>query len=107
MATSTGSETSAVLQYHLDTLMLRCMSCTSRERQAAWDAGLALILKLPGIDADRAAFQDAVQDAGFQLGIFHINAKTARFYGQVMGPAEMVAPGPASPLAQDGARVLA
>ncbi|MET0894138.1 MAG: hypothetical protein ABWY01_11320 [Pseudoxanthomonas sp.] len=64
------------------------MDCAPAARQAAWEAGLALISRLPGVEANLVAFQDAVQDAGHRLGLFHANARATRFYGVPMGCAQ-------------------
>ncbi|MET0893744.1 MAG: hypothetical protein ABWY01_09295 [Pseudoxanthomonas sp.] len=84
MGSSTGSILSAELQAQVDLLWVRCVSCAIAEREATWAAGLVLLKELaePGANA---ALDDAVQDAGYRLGIFHCNAQAARFYGRQKG----------------------
>lgn len=42
---------------------------------------------LAGAGVFQEAMEDALQDAGFRLGIFHLNAQSARFYGAALGVA--------------------
>jgi hypothetical protein len=56
-----------------------------QNRQATWDRGLISIRQQSGRGFDSVEMEDALQDAGFKLGLFAFNAKTARFSGSKMG----------------------
>lgn len=85
MPSSTGSELERSLQSHVDLLEEGCMNCSMAERQATWDRGLLAIRAKAGAGFMSVEMDDALQDAGFRLGIFDFNAQTARFYGAAMG----------------------
>lgn len=83
MPSSTGSELACSLQREVDLLWVECVNCPTAERQATWDRGLRAIRARAGAAGVCVEMDDAIQDAGFRLGIFHCNAQAARFYGAV------------------------
>ena len=83
MPSSTGSELSIVLQAKVDRLWVACVNCSIADRQNTWNRGLLALNA--SVDGATAEMDDALQDAGHRLGIFHMNAKAARFYGAIMG----------------------
>ncbi|NDK37546.1 hypothetical protein DT603_01630 [Pseudoxanthomonas gei] len=85
MPSSTGSQLERSLQKLVDLLWVECVNCPVAERQAIWDRGLLAIRSTVGAAFLCVEMQDALQDAGFRLGIFYFNAQAARFYGAAMG----------------------
>ena len=83
MTSTTGSEITQTLQAHLDRLWVTCVSCSLSSRQQIWDTGLGTSGPFAGIRT--IELEDAIQDAGFRLGVLTLNAKWARFYGAKMG----------------------
>jgi hypothetical protein len=80
MPSSTGSELPSNRQADVYRLWVACVNCSVADRQATWDRGLVALKALAGPGFQCAAMEDALQDAGFRLGIFHCNALSARFY---------------------------
>ena len=85
MPSSTGSELERSLQERVDLLWVDCVNCATAERQATWDRGLLAMRAEVGPACQCVEMDDAIQDMGFRLGIFHFNARAARFYGAAMG----------------------
>ena len=83
MPSSTGSELSSALQAKVDRLWVACVNCNIADRQDTWKRGLLALNAAVGGATEK--IEDALQDAGHRLGIFHMNAKAARFYGAIMG----------------------
>lgn len=77
MPSSTGSSLSIVLQRQVDRLSAACVTCDIAGREDAWYRGAAFIRANGGESSD---LDDAIQDAGFRLGIYSANAQTCRFY---------------------------
>jgi hypothetical protein len=75
----------AGMQAAVDHLWVKCVSAPIASRQALWEAGASELTALAGSGIFREAMQDALQDTGFRLGIFHLNAQAARFYGAPLG----------------------
>lgn len=87
MPSSTGTELPKGLQVAVDHHWVKCVTCPILARQATWDAGVNDLKAQAGTGVFQAAMEDALQDAGFRLGIFHLNAQAARFYGAPLGVA--------------------
>lgn len=85
MPSSTGSELAAVLQEKVDRLWVACVNCPLADRQAMWDRGVAAIALQAGPEFQCAAMEDALQDAGFRLGLFNFDARSIRRYGIRLG----------------------
>lgn len=85
MPSSSGSELTSALQNQVDRLWVKCVNCSLSEREEVWDQGLIGLKSLTGPDFECAGMADALQDAGYRLGIFRSNARTARFYGSKLG----------------------
>ena len=78
MPSSTGSELSSLHQAEVDRLWVACVNCSLADRQATWDRGVSALGGRVGAGLQCVAMQDALQDAGFRLGIFYCNARAAR-----------------------------
>ena len=85
MPSSTGSELEFSQQKQVDLLWVACVNCATAQRQATWDRGLLALRAKAGSGFTGMELDDAIQDMGFRLGIFHCNAQSARFYGVAMG----------------------
>lgn len=81
MPSSTGSELGGVLQGKVDRLWVACVNCALADRQAMWERGVAALAQQTGAEFQCAAMEDALQDAGFRLGIFDFDARSIRQYG--------------------------
>jgi hypothetical protein len=88
MQTSAGTELPEVLQAAVDHLWVKCVTCPISSRQALWETEADELRTKTGTGIFKTAMEDALQDAGFRLGIFRFNAQAARFYGAAMGSAE-------------------
>jgi hypothetical protein len=85
MPSSTGSELPEDLQAAVDHLWVKCVSAPIASRQAIWEEGAIGLAARAGTGLLQAAMEDALQDAGFRLGIFHLNAHAARLRGAPLG----------------------
>lgn len=85
MPSSSGSELSSALQVGVDRLWVKCVNCRFSEREKVWNQGLTVLQALAGSDFERPDMVDALQDVGYRLGIFNINAQMSRLYGSKMG----------------------
>lgn len=83
MTSTTGSEIAPMLQAHVDRLWVTCVNCSIADRQEMWDR--SLMAPGPLATPRSTSLEDAIQDAGFRLGLLKFDARTARFSGSKMG----------------------